>query len=124
MSERQVSEEQEQEFAESQRGYRRAVIWLCQKYPSAIGDYTRLVNYFWKFIGHLTVKCEHCGQETHIWIDAEQMKKMGRPESICRSYRLAVEQGDIREPESVIFAKHKKQRLFHDYFAGSERCKA
>jgi hypothetical protein len=111
----------EQDFANSQQGYRRAVIWLCDKFPSAVGDYSRLVSYFWKYISHLTVECEHCKQQTHVWIDDKQFESMGRVESICRSYRKAVERGEITEPEYVRLMKAQKQDKYRNYYSADER---
>jgi hypothetical protein len=101
---------QENSFEETLRGYRQAVVWICRRHPSAIGDYVRLINYFWKYINKLTVECEHCHQRTGVWIN--DFSSLGRSETITRAYREAVIRKEIIEPPEVKASK-KKLELKH-----------
>ena len=86
------------------------MVWICDRYPSAIGDYVKLINYFWKYINKLTVECEHCHERTTVWID--DFSSLGRSETITRAYREAVRRKQIIEPPEVKASK-KKLELRH-----------
>jgi hypothetical protein len=106
--------ETKEEFANRLNGYKEAVAWMCMRYPTAVGDYRRLVNYFWKYVSKFTTECEHCHKETTVWV--KDFDRLASPECITRAYRKLVEKGKIREPPEVKAAKRKQAERHRRYW--------
>jgi hypothetical protein len=86
------------------------VVWICNKYPSAVGDYAKLIAYFWKYLNKVTTECDKCHERTTVWI--EDFSILARPETITRAYREAVIRKEIIESPEVKASK-KKLELRH-----------
>ena len=67
---------------------------ICNQYPECIGDYDRLDFYTSNILGAVG---KHYATET-----------------IHRSYRLLVENGEITEPEAISIRKEKIEHVMHD----------
>lgn len=89
-------------------GYRQAVVWICNNYPSAVGDYAKLIAYFWKYLNKVTTECDKCHERTSVWID--DFSILARPETITRAYREAVRLQEIVESPEIKARKRGLQR--------------
>lgn len=96
--------EQEQ-FDNKQDSIRANVIAVCTQYPSAKEDYRKLLQLYWYYID---------GLKNYVPFDV--LEKLTQPESICRAFRKAVEEGTIDLKTTIEVVRRKQEKQYRTYY--------
>ena len=81
------------------------IIWLVKKYPSAAGDYRKLIQYYWYYVNGLKV-----------FIPLNILEGLTQPESIGRAFRKLVADGFIVVDDKTRKARLQEEENFRSYY--------
>lgn len=78
---------------------------ICAKYPSTVGDYRKLVQYYWYYVDGLK-----------NFIPLELLEKITQPESITRAFRKAIELGEIEPTDEQRLRRDDEEQRYRKYY--------
>lgn len=78
---------------------------LCKKHPSVVGDYRKLVQYYWYYIDGLP-----------NFIPLELLERLTPPESITRAFRKAIELGEVEPTDELRLRRDDEEQKYRKYY--------